>query len=840
MGAPVEQKTTTPQIGVAGPELPEDDKIIAQADEEPKAPADIETSTEEKKGEEISPPREIFIDFTNISIIEYIRFVSRIANKNFIFDEPDLQFNVTIVSEEPTTVENIMTALMQELRIHGLTMIEQGNNIIIHKNMEVNSISAVSIDEVPPADPRKNEIITQVFRLNTLDPTQAAAIILPLTSKTAEVTASDKTRHLIVTDIITNVNQISKLIKGLDAPSSGLVIGQYVVRNSFIDTLISLTQQIMAPIAKDQPLTFVPHPAAQSVFVIATPFLVERALSVLQHLDRREGETKIFNLEDLKFEPITPPVAPPVTAPEGPPEAVPPEEPVTPTPRRPAPTGRWEIDPEGRWIFRPGIAPEDLRPGELPQGRWILDPQGNWHFVPEGTRAPFRERTPEIPVEETPKGSWSVDPEGKYVFELTPGEQISPEWLRREIPSDEDLPIGHIERTKFYLHKLQFRNGEEVVDALRSIASSLQETGVANEDLLMTINSVEWIEPTNTLIVTGTANAIDKIRELIQEIDTPLRQVFIEMLILETDIDDSLAFGVTWGTRSGGGSTSTAQSFIGAASPLSGALFGPENGLARPDARTLGQSIGFNLGVIGQRLTHNGTQFATLGALVRLVHGQGKTKIIMNPKVITEENKTAEFFVGINTPFQNESISNDEGSIITTNVEFRDVGTTLTVTPHIGNNDVINLEIQLENSSVGEEQAAGEGEQIGQISTTPTTRINRTNTTVNVPDGFFVIISGMIQDELTIQKSQVPCLGGIPILGGAFKQKTRTDQKRNLMVFIRPKIVDTDEEYNDLTKQQQDIFEQKTQIKADWKHHMDQALKYLNIRPQCDPCEECD
>src|SRR5690606_31166026 len=90
-----------------------------------------------------TPPKTILINFNNVSIIEYIRFISRITNRNFIFDENDLQFNVTIISEEPTTMENVMTALIQELRIHGLYLIEQDNNLIIHKNKEERSISRV-------------------------------------------------------------------------------------------------------------------------------------------------------------------------------------------------------------------------------------------------------------------------------------------------------------------------------------------------------------------------------------------------------------------------------------------------------------------------------------------------------------------------------------------------------------------------------------------------------------------------------------------------------------------------------------------------------------------------
>ena len=125
-------------------------------------------------------PQTVLINFNNVSMVEYVRFVSRISNRNFTFDENDLQFNVTIISEEPATIENIMAALMQELRIHHLMLIEDNNNLIIHKNPKVNSISKVVSEENPYTNGPKADLITQVFRLNTLDSDKAVLILRPL------------------------------------------------------------------------------------------------------------------------------------------------------------------------------------------------------------------------------------------------------------------------------------------------------------------------------------------------------------------------------------------------------------------------------------------------------------------------------------------------------------------------------------------------------------------------------------------------------------------------------------------------------------------------------------
>lgn len=792
-----------------------------------------------------TPPKTILINFNNVNVIEYIRFISRLTNKNFVFDENDLQFNVTIISEEPTTLQNVITALIQELRIHGLLLIEQDNNFIVHKNQDVRSISRVNVEGLPSETQPTSEIVTQVFRLNILDPDKAAGIIQPMLSKQALIETAKETRNLIVTDLVSNINQVAVLIKSIDAPNSGLVIGQYVVRNAFMDTLIDLAQKIMLPIALDQPLTFVPHAGARSIFIVSSPFVVERTISVLQHLDNFQGVTRIFDLEELKFKEGVP--TPPALAPEAvPPTGIAPGVPgAPPAPGAPkgAP-GHWELSPQGNYLFRPsfptGIKPE---PTELPKGSWLLDPQGNWYFVPEGTEVPFQPSAEEkklIPGA-APTGRWVLDPQGSWVFQLAPGKALQPEVLTRMTKIQEELPVGHIERTKFAIHKLQYRRGGDIVDALQSIGTSLQAFPDQNQDLIATIQSVQWLEGPNSLVLAGTEDALKKVLVLIDEVDTPARQVFIEMLILETDVDDSLHYGVTWATRSGGGQTATAQAFIGSANPLTPAInagTGADAVSLLPDAGTLATALGFHLGVIGKRITHNGTQFATIGALVTAVHQRSGTNIILTPKIITEDNVPAEIFVGINTPFQTQSISNDLGSIITTNVEFRDVGTTLRVTPLIGDSGLITLRIEQEVSRVAGTGVTSGGENISAIPQGPTTSINRTTTTVHVPDEHFVIISGMIQEEQDRSRSQLPCLGGIPYLGAPFSDKTADISKRNLMIFIRPQIVDTAEQLRSLTRRQQEVFRHKNRLKNSWRYEVDEGLDLLNIKPPC--CDECD
>lgn len=693
----------------------------------------------------------ILINFNNVSMIEFIRFISRISNKNFIFNDADLEFNVTIVSEEPATVENIMAILMQVLRVHGLSLLEQGNNILIHGNKGVSGVAEVVAEGLPYTKrQRESELVTRVFRLNTLDAEKAAVIIQPLISEGALVEALKETNQIIVTDITTNVEKIGQLLKSLDSPNSGLILGQYVAVNALLDSLINLAERVMEPIAEGKPLVFVAHSPSNSVFVVSSPFLVDRSLAVLRNLDINVGVTRIFSGDSLRFGGLS-----------------------------------QEAQPlQGGAGSAYGYGPGGIPLGEngLPLSVGGLSSRGLASGVLE-SRSP-----------------WSAD-----------------------------LPAGHIERTKFYIHKLRYRRGEQIVDALGRVGVSLQESGSGNLDLVSTIQSIQWLEASNSLVFTGTIDAVAKVKELIEEIDTPLRQVFIEMLIISTSLDDSLTYSVNFGSRfDTHNSTFGSQAFISEANTLAAALDTATASNPIVDITGFARQQGFNLGIVGRNISHGGLSFDTVAALVSAFHDKDKVEILMNPKLLVEDNQTAEIFVGINTPFQISSITNDFGQIITNNFEFRDVGTLLRVTPLISNNDVVTLEIREEVSSVTTTPVSTSS--LSNISPGPTTNISRTVTKVHVPNKYFLVMSGMIQDTYERRRKQVPCLGGAPIIGALFSDKAVRDQKRNLMIFIRPQIIDTVDDIDFITRHEQDIYRNKNRSKKMWKYEVEEALDLLNIK----------
>lgn len=704
-------------------------------------------------------PREVTINFNNVSVIEYIRFLSKLSNKNFLFDETELQFNVTIVSEQPTSVENLMAALLQELTIHNLSLLEKGNTIIIHQNPKIKSPGRI-VSEGMESQSKESEIITGVFRLNTLDPNKAGDVIRPLLSNDALVEVLQNTNTIIITDLASNVNKVGQLLRSLDSPNSGMQIGHYIVKSGIAESIATLAEQLIQPIAQGNPFVLIPQSATNSIFVVSNPFIVEKAIAILQYLDSNDNKTQILTLERLKLQ-----------------------------------------SEEAARLQRQGGAG-----GSAGGGAGATSGQGS---------------------------SSSIYRPGE---ELTPGE-ISP-----SARAVRDLPAGHLERTLFYIYKLKYRKGDQIQISLRKIADSLQSSGSTNSEIISVINSAQWIESTNSLIFTGTSDALDRIKELVEEIDTPLRQVFIEMLILDCSLADSLEYGVDWGARFNNGDFTGSEAFLNPTSLLPGSFdtadptiipsasnlinnLTPIAGVASPAG--LARAEGFNLGLIGRHLTHNGVQFGSIAALVHALHSDIRTNIIMNPKIITEDNNPAELFVGELTRYKTQSIANDLGNVITNNFQFLDVGTTLKVTPLIGNNGIITLEISQEISRISPE--ANIPVNNNDVNLVPVTEKNKTITKVHVPDKYFVVMSGMLTDTEIRSVRQIPCLGGIPLLGGAAKQKANNDRKRNLMIFMRPEIVDSEEQLTNLTRRQQNLYNDRNKFKRGWNYEIDEALDYFNL-----------
>ena len=167
--------------------------------------------------------------------------------------------------------------------------------------------------------------------------------------------------------------------------------------------------------------------------------------------------------------------------------------------------------------------------------------------------------------------------------------------------------------------------------------------------------------------------------------------------------------------------------------------------------------------------------------LVQALGSSSKANLLSTPSITTLDNEPAEIVVGQNVPFRTGSYATD-GNTLTpfTTIERQDVGLTLRVVPRIHEGDSIRLEVSQEISSL-----------VGAVTGAADLITNRRSidTTVLADNGDTIVLGGLISDDRTAVKSQVPVLGDIPVVGNLFRSRQVEQVKRTLFVFLRPTIL---------------------------------------------------
>lgn len=371
------------------------------------------------------------------------------------------------------------------------------------------------------------------------------------------------------------------------------------------------------------------------------------------------------------------------------------------------------------------------------------------------------------------------------------------------------------ERYEFFVYKLQYHEGPEIEESLKKIAADLRNQPDAPINLINAIQSLQWVKATNSLLCSSDPETLDKLRKLVVSLDIPLRQVFIEVLVIETDVKKNTEFGLQW--AAGGQFNSKLGFGVGNFAPTSnqtGSFASTMQGINASNPPTginqLPLVPGFDLGVIGDVIMHKGKSFLSLGSLVSALQADGSSTIVLNQKIITQDNKNSTIFVGDNIPFTGSVVQTvGQSQQTTANIEYRDVGVSLSITPRLGEGDIITLNLNEEITESIENDLLNSTSQVNGIRTTKTNMA----THVHVPDKHFLVLSGMIRNSKARHKAGLPCLGGLPWIGAAFSKTRKQDEKRNVIIFVRPHIIHSFEDYKRLTQQQENLYQSQAEKK---------------------------
>ena len=364
---------------------------------------------------------------------------------------------------------------------------------------------------------------------------------------------------------------------------------------------------------------------------------------------------------------------------------------------------------------------------------------------------------------------------------------------------------------EFHVYKLQYHQGSEILHALKSVALDSQGTSEVSIELVKAIQSMQWMESTNSLVYSAKESTVEKLITIIETLDVPKKQVFIEVLVIETDVRNGLDFGLEWGAggqynnKFGYGVGNFPLASKGA--PSFAETFKGINATNTPTGTNqIPLGSGFDLGIIGDIIKHKGDSFFSLASLVSALEIDAKTSIILNQKIMTQDNKLSSIFVGVNYPYIGSTVETVGASQQTaSNLEYRDVGVKLDITPLLGDGEIITLTILQEITEIIDQIMLSNTAVTG-VETTKTDM----NTQVHVPDNCFLVLSGMVRNANKSRTTGVPCLGGLPLIGAAFNKTSQKDEKRNVIVFVKPQIVHSPEEYQAITAYQLERFKEQS------------------------------
>lgn len=300
----------------------------------------------------------------------------------------------------------------------------------------------------------------------------------------------------------------------------------------------------------------------------------------------------------------------------------------------------------------------------------------------------------------------------------------------------------------------------------------------------MTITAYEDI---NALIIKTTPRAYLSLLELLKRLDEPVKQVLIEVLVAEVTLGDSTQFGIEWllSNVKSGELTLTSGGF---------AAVNPDTGAMVPTLTTT--SEGKNFGGFIQGIFDS----TTLNMAVSSLASQSKLNVLASPHILAMDNKEAKIEIGSEVPVatgltQQPATAEAGVTLVTTGqIQYKTVGTLLTVTPHITERNKVTLKISQEVSQVSPTAVLVANQAFQSFDT------RKANTTAVVESGHTLLIGGLMRQSKNYTRSGIPFLSSIPILGYLFSTTAETFDKTELILMVTPHVVNDQNEADALTQ----------------------------------------
>jgi general secretion pathway protein D len=344
---------------------------------------------------------------------------------------------------------------------------------------------------------------------------------------------------------------------------------------------------------------------------------------------------------------------------------------------------------------------------------------------------------------------------------------------------DVQRPVGTNNVHVVYLQNAQ---AKEVAQSLTAALSNLKISGTLEAAQPVQVTADEG---TNSIIVAAAAQDFEVIAEIIDKLDVVREQVLVEMQIIEVSEESLKEIGIDWATLDE--SVDSSVRFFGATG------FGPRVGFAS------GTLEGLALGAWRGAGTDR-----RVGTILHALEKVSGVNILSTPHILTSNHHKARIVVGENRPFVMESRITETTDFITPTViktyEYKDVGISLEITPHISQGGLIRLDVNTEFTKLIEDVTTTSSD-------TPATAKREAQTVISMDSGSTAVIGGLIRDDVVTVKKKIPLLGDVPVLGALFRFQKEKLQKTNLLLFITPHKLGSQQDLDQVTEKKREEME---------------------------------
>lgn len=319
----------------------------------------------------------------------------------------------------------------------------------------------------------------------------------------------------------------------------------------------------------------------------------------------------------------------------------------------------------------------------------------------------------------------------------------------------------------------------------RNVPTNQQQATVSGTSMLGQSVRVMADRINNTLLIHAKPSEYERIETTLKRLDLQRAQVLIEATIVEVTLGDGLQYGLQWAFNNSVGGRYTGSGILnnGAAIDLST----PSTGFSFPSAKAAGTGFTYALSNSAGGIT----------ALLSALANKSLVKVISSPSLLVLDNHAATISVGTQQPVNVGGGYITTGGIPTTgNIQYRDTGVMLGVTPSVSAGDLVTLDINQQVTDVGARDSSGTNQ--------PTFTQRQIQSQVAVRSGETVVLGGLIKDNTANSRSGLPILSSIPIIGGLFGTHAKSTDRTELLVVFTPRVVRSDDDIRAISRELRD------------------------------------